>query len=209
MLENQKGFTLTEVMLFLAVSGFLIMIAFAGLSGRINRVRFADSMRNLESFFESEESKVRNGVFGPIPGDCNGGAVVSGECVLLGRRITFTNVPPDSSIARIDNIVGERLRTNSAVPTTINDALNASNLTYSSASTYNLDWGVRLINSTGSNMVGYIRDPRASVILPFTGDPPGISTSTTLCFSDPDNNNKATITFSPNAQGVDLRFEDC
>jgi hypothetical protein len=50
---NKKGFTLLEVTLFLAVAGFLTVIAFIGLGPRLTNSRFSAAVKDLESSFTS------------------------------------------------------------------------------------------------------------------------------------------------------------
>lgn len=210
MLRNQEGFTLTEVMLFLAVSGFLVMIALAGLGGRINRVRFTDAMRSLESFFESEESYVRNGmVDSVVPGTaCNAGNTV-GDCVVLGTQITLTN---GSGSIDTQTLVGDRL-TIEQQKLDLNSAITESHITpVSSARTYNMDWGLQYFGSGVT--IGFLRDPRTSSMLPFNGNPANptsINANTPdLCFRD-NAGNSAKLNFGQtgNTVGVELRFESC
>lgn len=196
-------------MLFLAVSGFLIMIAFAGLSGRINKVRFTDSMRSLESFFESEESKVRNGAIdAPSLSGCAAGSN-PGDCVVMGTSIQLTSSSGDVNTR---TLVGNRL-TPEQLKGSLSDAITASVVQQVSLSrTYTIDWGV--IYHGLDVTIGFLRDPRASSILPFYGnpaDPASINRTTPeLCFRD-NVGNSAKIIFggSGNSQGVELKFEDC
>lgn len=51
---QQRGFTLLEVALFLAISGGLIAVAFIGLGPRLRNVRFTDAVRSLEVASQSQ-----------------------------------------------------------------------------------------------------------------------------------------------------------
>lgn len=58
---NKNGFTLLEIILFLAISSALALIAFVGLGPRLRNARFTDSVRNLQSNFESQVAGVQSG----------------------------------------------------------------------------------------------------------------------------------------------------
>lgn len=51
---NKNGFTLLEVVLFLAISSALAVIAFAGLTPRLNNVRFTQSVRGSEAIIAKQ-----------------------------------------------------------------------------------------------------------------------------------------------------------
>lgn len=51
---NEQGYTLLEVMLFMAISGLLVLVAFIGLSSRFRNVRFTDATRAIESSVSRE-----------------------------------------------------------------------------------------------------------------------------------------------------------
>ena len=58
---NKKGFTLLEVILFLAISSGMAAIAFIGLGPRLRNVRFTQSVRAIESTVSSELTKPSSG----------------------------------------------------------------------------------------------------------------------------------------------------
>ncbi len=58
---NKRGYTLLEVILFLAITTGLAVIAFAGLGPRVRNARFTDSMRSLESNIASNLGSVASG----------------------------------------------------------------------------------------------------------------------------------------------------
>lgn len=59
---NTKGYTLLEVMLFLAISGALGLTAFIGLGPRLANARFTSSIRSLESNFTKEMQESQSGL---------------------------------------------------------------------------------------------------------------------------------------------------
>lgn len=59
---KKDGFTLLEVILFMAISSSLALIAFASMGPRLRNVRFTDSMRGVESSFNKAVADSRSGV---------------------------------------------------------------------------------------------------------------------------------------------------
>lgn len=57
------GFTIVETMIFLAVSGAMLIIGFAFFSGVSNRNQFALSMRDIESYFQDVANDVSAGFY--------------------------------------------------------------------------------------------------------------------------------------------------
>lgn len=97
-IERQRGFTIIEVVLFLAISSLLVVLLLAGWTVRVNTERYRDSVTTLQSFLQQQYNLVYN-----VENDrsnelaCNTNAqVVDGStpkgqsnCVLLGRYITL------------------------------------------------------------------------------------------------------------------------
>ena len=88
---SQEGFTLIEIILFLALSGLFLMIAFAGIGGRNQAVQFTDSMRSLHSSLQSENTQLINGVNSDSTPPLGCGDTDTDACVLLGKVIKFND----------------------------------------------------------------------------------------------------------------------
>ena len=58
--QNQRGFTVIEVVLFLAVSGLLGIGILATASSSVNQERYRDSVRSLQAYVQDQYSKVLN-----------------------------------------------------------------------------------------------------------------------------------------------------
>lgn len=99
MMSQQKaqGFTVIEVMIFLSISGLLIMIAFMGTGSSLARAQFKDGMSTIQSFIQQQYSDVQNGLnlrtdmvgsleCGPANNDPG-----TSECLFLGKLITFNS----------------------------------------------------------------------------------------------------------------------
>ncbi len=182
--EVSGGFTIIEVILFLALSGLFLLIAFAGIGNRTANIQFSDSMRSLHNFLTSEQSKVRNGVNSSleVPASCGspGTAVgTGGECVLLGRVVNF-NEPVDASSTESDLIINtlyaeklsaSALAVNSSDIATI---AGASPRKSSALNRYDINWGVEfdLSSSVADGIdgnidkIGWLRSLESNRIIP-------------------------------------------
>ncbi|MDX1765794.1 MAG: prepilin-type N-terminal cleavage/methylation domain-containing protein [Candidatus Saccharimonadales bacterium] len=168
--KNQKGFTIIEVILFLAITGLVLVIGFAGIGGRSAAVQHTDSIRSLDAFLQSQLNEVFNGVnrFG------------SGESetdVLLGKFILF----PDDETVDVVSMTGTRLSEE--------DILDRKDETYPDrwlvydssprsvgATSYKLDWGTKFhsanvgANNLTANGVAIMRSPNSTRIFPIAWD---------------------------------------
>ncbi len=95
-----SGFTIIEVMLFLAISGLMIVGMFVGISGSINRQRYDDAVSSFQDYIQGQYNIVDN-VRNNRPDSyiCSGGSISTGsgmnrgtsDCTLAGRLITTTD----------------------------------------------------------------------------------------------------------------------
>lgn len=104
-LKSSTGFTLLEVMLFLAISGVLTTIAIVGLGPRLTNVRFTQAVRGTEATINRQFQTSRSGennrpdnfvctkenLFGFYPKISAGSGVAgsSNECVINGTLVVF------------------------------------------------------------------------------------------------------------------------
>lgn len=88
---DKKGFTIIEVMLVLAVSGLLLLIAFLGQGATTQRARFTDSVENLKSQMETLRNSVNNTVIEESEG-CNSALpATTAKCIKFGKAVSFAN----------------------------------------------------------------------------------------------------------------------
>ncbi|MCL2280989.1 hypothetical protein FWC31_03900 [Candidatus Saccharibacteria bacterium] len=110
---KERGFTIIEVALFLAISASLILLT-VGLWTMVSRQRFQDTMTTLRNTIQAEYEEVRtninervgtNGVVKcPIDGTIDPGVNVTGnsKCLAIGKLIEFV---PNSQNIKISYIV--------------------------------------------------------------------------------------------------------
>jgi len=94
--NKQKGFTIIEVILFVAISGLLTSMLMVGVNISINRQQYRDSVQSYAGFLRNEYSKVvnvendRSKSVCPIDGADGRSETARGQsdCVIVGRYIT-------------------------------------------------------------------------------------------------------------------------
>lgn len=100
--KTETGFTIIEVMLFLGVTGLLVIGVLVGSGVAIGQQRYRDSVNSLKSYLQQQYSEVANVINGrPGTWACDTGAGVSdsetgggqargtSDCVILGRYVTI------------------------------------------------------------------------------------------------------------------------
>ena len=102
---SERGFTIIETMLFLGISGVLIVAILAGTGTSINIQRYHDSVISLQSTLQNQYFDSTNVTNIPPTGalTCNTNAAVTvdtsapssgrgqSDCVLIGRYVTIVN----------------------------------------------------------------------------------------------------------------------
>jgi prepilin-type N-terminal cleavage/methylation domain-containing protein len=164
-----RGYTIIEIMVVLAISSVLVLMAMTFLNGNQSQTEFSQSMRDLQSQVQSWIDSVPNGdaygsiddtychLSGNIKIDTGGRpANASPDCIFLGKAIQFNDKPSTSVYAY--SVFGRRLDASDNLTGNIQDAEpepaagaggpKAANLT----ETYTLKSGATLrsiINSSG------------------------------------------------------------
>lgn len=104
----KKGFTIIEVILFLAISAMLFGIAFRYTSSSIRETRVRDTSDQFTSFMQRQFASVKNAESArPTTNDATCGAPAavgaSNTCAVLGKLLYFM---PDNQTIRVSTIVG-------------------------------------------------------------------------------------------------------
>lgn len=191
MKKRQAGFTLIEIMLFLAITGLLFLIGFFGTGTQIRSVRFNDSMRGLHSYLQKQYGLVSTGsnprqvnttctssgglgtppTFGTgstTPGDTAGDA---GDCVLLGRLMKFE---PGTANLTSYYVVGRRLDITQLTGDDMTDLANSGpTLSPQANDSYQVNWGTTFYQpssgalSSQTQAFAYLRSPSTGKIITF------------------------------------------
>jgi type II secretory pathway pseudopilin PulG len=110
-----EGYTITEVMIVLAVTTALFVSVVIAFGGRQASAEFTQAVRNFEAKLESTISEVVNG--GYTPANCTAGATgppivdgatnTQGRCVFIGKVfLAYDSTMP--SVSTISTLVGRR-----------------------------------------------------------------------------------------------------
>ncbi len=113
---KQQGYTIIEVLIFLAVSSVLFVSTMIYLSGRQQQVQFTNATRDFETKLIDVANDVANGYYQTTAGvgcDPAGNISTSGtvqgsnkECIFLGRFIKLAG--PDAEHFTIYSMIGKR-----------------------------------------------------------------------------------------------------
>jgi type II secretory pathway pseudopilin PulG len=151
------GYTIIEVMIVLAVSGMMFVIAAGFIGGKQARTAFNDGVNQLAASLQDTIEQVSDGKYSDVPlhYTCNGPSVnpggayngqgTSSSCVFLGKIIHFTE--NDATDYETFSIIGSRL--DAGVPSITPaqaGATSVTELTTQAATPHSLD--VKQINIT-------------------------------------------------------------
>ena len=179
---NERGFTIIEVMLFLGLSGLLLLVAFIGTGSMASRQRFSDTTDSFQSFMQTQYNEVVNGVNLRQQSKVCGrdsvstpGSETANGCLLLGRLIAFKN--DDSSVVVSYLVSNGNVSSATEASGTDQEKLEESTIAIASDNwtTYELKWGAKIgkvfrpgrgIQENGDiNRIALIRMPDSSRIV--------------------------------------------
>lgn len=191
------GFTVIETMLFLSVSGLLIVGVLVASGGVINAQRYRDANTSLLSFFQSEYDRVAN--VQNVRDDkitCSLGDTKltmsdsvssrgTSECVILGRLIRTTDsggsiraqtVYSSQDLANMFSESGAQL--NGDVDAIRNSTIFVDN-DLGESYTYSSEWGTRLVRPKTTDPDSWqmliIRSPASGAIRTYVSDDQSLS----------------------------------
>lgn len=184
MASTQRGFTIIEVILFLAISGALLAVAMATVGANINNSQFNDGIRSTTSYLQGQYNEVASGQSDrdetkgcdPATGDITTTPTVVGmsNCVIMGRFIKL-----EGSSLTVRYITGYRstLAGISADDTAAIMSMTprvASSIAY--ARSYDIPWSISIVNTklmpgnilSTSTGFAIIRSPASGNVLYYT-----------------------------------------
>lgn len=204
--QDTGGFTIVEVVIFLAISALMISIAIVGVSNSISSARFTDTVRSFESFMQRQYDETLNGVNSRTGNEvCNSAGEVtegplsvpgaSNNCLLLGKYLSFTK---GSSLVRVHYVVGTHP---SSLTSTDGDAAAIVKakphvVKGSTEKEFEIPWqaGVydtRRDDNKAINGVALVRSPKSSSIYTYTFYTPAVPDDLTALLT-PGNTNRQT-----------------
>jgi prepilin-type N-terminal cleavage/methylation domain-containing protein len=110
------GYTIVEVMVVLAVSGVMFVIAAGFINGKQQRAAFTSGVNGMASQVQNVIEQVTDGKYSDIPLNCNANASgphptlgssqqgTNSECVFLGKLLRFDSNSPDYTISSLAGI---------------------------------------------------------------------------------------------------------
>ena len=184
-IKKNHGFTIIEVMLFLAVTGALTIAILAGAGVQINQQRYRDSVSSLKSFLQAQYSEVTNVINdrdnnwrcnpdGTVEQVANGGQPRgTTDCVILGRLVT---VDGTGTQLVASNVVGREISSPNEAASDIEELENYDlSVTTLNQETDEVSWGARIVNPQNlanpqSMAMLIVRSPLSGAVLTFTSD---------------------------------------
>ena len=156
--KNEVGFTIIETMLFLGITGLMIVGILAGTGVSINIQRYRDSVSSLQTALQQQFSEVLN-VSNSSSGNlaCYGDGSVKArgqsDCVLLGRFITTSN---DSKTLLIKNVIGY-IDDNATKASNDIEALKQYKIKISpvSSDSYSIPWDAAVVKEGSNNPISF------------------------------------------------------
>lgn len=190
--KTQTGFTIIEVMLFLAVTGALTVGLLAGSGVAIGQQRYRDSVSSLQSYIQQQYNKVinvtndrdkswtcdSNGTVTQVDTPSAGEARGTTDCVMLGRLMTVdeTGMNLKSSVVVGYRSPGAVTQTNDIAEITTNYKFGTAPIDQDDSS---VNWGAQIVKpKTATPMplsILVIRSPLSGAMMTFVKD--GVQTN--------------------------------
>lgn len=222
---RERGFTITETVLFLAGSSALIMIAITAVGRRNRDVQFTDSMRGMHSFLLQRREYTRNGVAGASTTRCqyvSGGydlsvATSDGSCLLLGYQINFSLSDPNDKTIEIRRIYGHRLSIDEEAtcragsPSSVLETCFEPRMNTDPDEVYTIPWGTKFVASSRdpeSTGFAFIRDPITGSVLTLSDITGAVdATGIEYCFKSADGaNGKIIMGKAGSPEAIDVKI---
>lgn len=178
--QVSKGFTIIEVMLFLAITGALAVGILVGSGAAIGQQRYRDSVNSLKGFLQDQYSEITSVVNGdqdkPVCTQ-NGDTVTlditkqqargTSDCLLMGR---FILIEPTKLTAY--NVIGQPHEDTAGSDDTA--ALKTYALTFTDPETEDVSWGAKIVKPKTlegmTTSVLIVRSPLSGAILTYIQD---------------------------------------
>ncbi|HMI09344.1 MAG TPA: prepilin-type N-terminal cleavage/methylation domain-containing protein [Candidatus Saccharimonadales bacterium] len=187
-IKTQHGFTIIEVMLFLAVTGMLAVAILVGSGVSINQQRYRDSVNTFKGFIQQQYNETTNVVNSRSGNASCANAVVAeppdsvpspqprgtSECVLMGRLLTVADNGVDLNVS---NVVGYRTSlTTPPAPTDLAEITTNYRLGTSPIDDENsqVEWGAQIVKPKTTTLQPFsmmiIRSPLSGSVMTFVKD---------------------------------------
>lgn len=151
-INTDRGFTIIEVILFLAISGMLFAALLLGVGSTISGQRYIDSVRSIKALFEYQYTASIN-IQNTANAGCGGvDRGQSQNCIILGRLV---HIKPGGKTVQISSVIAREENTYAAGRSPYesgisdNDSFNRTLPWILGADTQDttLEWGASLTNT--------------------------------------------------------------
>lgn len=183
-IKIDKGFTIIEIMLFLAVTGLLAVGILAGSGIAIGQQRYRDSVNSLKSFIQQQYSETTNVVNSRnAEWTCNAAGTVNeapageargtSDCVMLGRFVTINEL---GTAMAASNVAGYPIAGVPPAANDIDELVTSYRLGVSpiDQDEVEVSWGAQVVKPKTTNAMPLslliIRSPLSGTVLTFTVD---------------------------------------
>lgn len=102
----RRGFTLVEVSLFLAITGFLFIGIVAGVQGSMFQQRYNDSVQSFAEFLRSIYSQVANVESSRVGNGGQTDQAIYGKLVVFGENFDLSGGATDDAVVYVYTVVG-------------------------------------------------------------------------------------------------------
>ncbi len=132
------GFTIVEVLIVLAITGGLFLIAMVAINGQAQKAEFTQGLRDFHSRIDSVINDVSDGAFPDAAGfactpnigstptfdspGAGGGQGTNKGCIFLGKVIAFSSSPDELNKFKVFTVAGARLNSSDHEVTNFADA---------------------------------------------------------------------------------------
>lgn len=185
-IKTNNGFTIIEVMLFLAVTGALTITILASAGTSITQQRYRDSVSSLKSLIQTQYTEVANvvnsrdkdwtctssGEVVPVDGVA-GEPRGTSDCVIMGRIVTINET---GKTITSSNVIGHRTTGTPAEESDLAELTNNYTLTISpiNPDTTEVGWGAQVVKPKSTNAqpvtIMILRSPLSGAIVTFTAE---------------------------------------
>lgn len=179
--QTRSGFTIIEVMLFLAITGALTVGILVGSGASINRQRYRDSVNSFKGVIQEQYSQISNVVNSETQNPvCNKAAGSlnfdegqtqsrgTSECLVIGRFMLV-----DATEVTMYNLIGEPAE-DSYSATDDTSVLKTYSIATQAPEVYDISWGARIVRpkttTDALTSVLIVRSPLSGTILTYISD---------------------------------------
>lgn len=180
-LNRPLGYTIIEVMIVLAVSGVMFLIAANFINGKQEKTAFTEGVNDTASKIQDVIEQVTDGQYSDVPLTCTyttagGTQIISGsgstqgtnaQCAFWGKIMYFTDGSPTSSSYDIFSLAGGRVNDSTNPPTIITDPKKAyiqavHDLNVQQTVDQQLQVSKMTVNGTSAYNIGFMQNPATS-----------------------------------------------